>query len=71
MLYVYVYTVYIHRDKVLKKDHSSCPGRFTRGEITPLTHWIGGWVDPRDGLDDVEKTKILPLPRLEPRPSSL
>jgi hypothetical protein len=28
----------------------SLPGRFTPG-----THWIGGWVDPRAGLDDVEK----------------
>jgi hypothetical protein len=26
------------------------PGRFT-----PSTHWIGDWVDPRAGLDDVEK----------------
>jgi hypothetical protein len=24
------------------------------GRITPGTHWIGGWVDPRAGLD-VEK----------------
>jgi hypothetical protein len=31
---------------------------FTRGERAPGTHWIGGWVGPRAGLDDVEKTKI-------------
>jgi hypothetical protein len=24
-------------------------------ERVPGTHWIGGWVDPRAGLDDVEK----------------
>jgi hypothetical protein len=30
-------------------------GRSTPGEIAPGTHWIGGWVDPRAGLDDVEK----------------
>jgi hypothetical protein len=28
---------------------------FTPGERAPGTHWIGGWVDPRAGLDDVEK----------------
>jgi hypothetical protein len=29
--------------------------RFTPGERAPGTHWIGGWVSPRGGLDDVEK----------------
>jgi hypothetical protein len=23
------------------------------GSFTPSTHWIGGWVDPKAGLDDV------------------
>jgi hypothetical protein len=46
---------------------ASRPGRFTPGEISPGTHWIGGWVDPTAGLDDVEKT----LPRLELRPFGL
>jgi hypothetical protein len=36
---------------------------------TPGTHWIGGWVDARTGLDDVEKRKCLTLPRLELEPS--
>jgi hypothetical protein len=39
------------------------PGRFTPG-----THWIGGWVDPRAGMDNVEKRKFLTLPGLELRP---
>jgi hypothetical protein len=30
-------------------------GRFTPGERTPGTHLIGGWVDSRAGLDDMEK----------------
>jgi hypothetical protein len=30
-------------------------GRFTFRETAPDTLWIGGWVDPRAGLDDVEK----------------
>jgi hypothetical protein len=29
------------------------------GKSPPSTHWIGGWVDPRVGLDAVEKRKIL------------
>jgi hypothetical protein len=29
---------------------ASRPGHFALG-----THWIGGWVDPRAGLDDLEK----------------
>jgi hypothetical protein len=35
------------------------------GERAPGTHWIGGWVDTRAGLDGVEKRKFLPLPGLE------
>jgi hypothetical protein len=34
---------------------ASRPGRFNPGERAPGTHWIGGWVDPRAGLNDVEK----------------
>jgi hypothetical protein len=36
-----------------------CP--FTPGERAPGTHWIGGWVDPRARLDDVEKRRFLNL----------
>jgi hypothetical protein len=42
--------------------------RFTPGERAPGTHWIGGWVSPRDGLDTVERRKFLTLPGLELRP---
>jgi hypothetical protein len=31
------------------------------------THWIGGWVNLRAGLDDMEKEKFLALPGLELR----
>jgi hypothetical protein len=44
------------------------PGRFTPGEITFGTYWIGGWVDSKAGLDDMEKRKFLTLPGLELRP---
>jgi hypothetical protein len=43
------------------------PGRFTPGETAPGTHWIGGCVDLRGGLDAVEKRKFLTLPGLELR----
>jgi hypothetical protein len=43
-------------------------GRFTPGERTPCTHWIGGWVDPRSGLDDLDKRKFLTVPGLEINP---
>jgi hypothetical protein len=47
---------------------ASRSGRFTRGERAPGNHWIGGWVDPKVGLDEVEKRKFLTLPALELRP---
>jgi hypothetical protein len=43
-------------------------GRFTPGGRGPRTHWIGGWVDTRAGLVNVEKREFLTLPGLEPRP---
>jgi hypothetical protein len=36
------------------------PGRFT-----PCTYWIGGWVGPKAGLNDMEKKKFLTPPGLE------
>jgi hypothetical protein len=47
------------------KWSASRTGRFTPGERVPGTHWIGGWVNPRACLDDLEKRKFLTLPRLE------
>jgi hypothetical protein len=41
------------------------PGRFTPRERAPGTHWIGGWVDPRASLDDVENRDFLTLPGFE------
>jgi hypothetical protein len=48
--------------------------RFTPRPLYPwgkspwYPHWIGGWADPRAGLDDVEKRKLLTLSGLELRP---
>jgi hypothetical protein len=33
--------------------------RFTPGERTPGTHWTGGWVGPRAGVDAGGRRKIL------------
>jgi hypothetical protein len=44
---------------------TSRPGRFIHGERGPGTHWIEGWVNPRTGLDDVEKRMFLTLPGIE------
>jgi hypothetical protein len=46
---------------------ASRPGRFTSGERTPGTHWIGGWVDLKASLDNLEKRKSLAPPGLELR----
>jgi hypothetical protein len=60
-----VVEVYIHvflTSALVGGDWSSSrPGPFTPGERAPGTHWIGGWVGPRAGLDDVKKRKILSL----------
>jgi hypothetical protein len=41
----------------------SRPSRFI-----PDAHWIGGWVSPKTGLDDVERRKILLFEGIELRP---
>jgi hypothetical protein len=48
---------------------ASRPARFTPEERAVCTHWIGGWVDPRAGLDDMEKWKFLAVRGLELHPS--
>jgi hypothetical protein len=36
---------------------------YPRGIDPPGTHWTGGWVDPRAGLDSEARRKILCLCR--------
>jgi hypothetical protein len=45
---------------------TSRPGRYISKEKGPCTHWIEGWVDPRAGLDDVEKIKSFPSRDFDP-----
>jgi hypothetical protein len=47
---------------------ASRPWRITPGERATGTHWIGGWVDQRAGLDNTEIRKFLTLTGLELRP---
>jgi hypothetical protein len=47
---------------------ASRPCHCTTGERAPGTLWIGRWVNPTAGLDDVEKKKFLTVPGLELRP---
>jgi hypothetical protein len=46
---------------------SFAPRPLYPGERALGTHWIGGWMGPGSGLDDVERRKILPPPGLELR----
>jgi hypothetical protein len=39
------------------------PAALPPTERAPGTHWIGGWADPRAGLDTVSKWKIPNLRR--------
>jgi hypothetical protein len=43
------------------------PGRFPLRERASVTHWIGGWVAPRTGLDALAKGKI-PYPSRDSKP---
>jgi hypothetical protein len=52
------------------KWSASHPGCFTPGKEPPDTHCVGGWVDPKAGLENMEKCKFLTVPGLELRPFS-
>jgi hypothetical protein len=56
---VYIH-VFLNSALVAAEWSASSPDRFNRGERAPCTHWIGGWVDPGTGLDDVEKGNSWP-----------
>jgi hypothetical protein len=61
--------IHVFLTSALVGDWSAArPGRFTPRERARGTHWIGGWVDSRAGLDDVEKRKFLTLLGLDLQP---
>jgi hypothetical protein len=41
------------------------PAAFPSRERAPDTHWIGGWVDHRANLYDLDNREFLTLPGLE------
>jgi hypothetical protein len=53
---------------VWAQQSASRPGRFTSRERAPSTYWIGGRVNPRASLGDMEKWEFLTLPGLKLRP---
>jgi hypothetical protein len=65
-----VYLLLIHDLRTRWGEWSaSSPGcALPPGRGPPGTHWTGGWVDPRAGLDNEARGKILsPLRGIEPR----
>jgi hypothetical protein len=49
-------------------DQPQSRPRFTPGEKTSDTHWTGGWVGVRSGLDtEATENILLPLPGIESR----
>jgi hypothetical protein len=63
---VYIH-VFVTQAPVGGEWSASSPGRFNPGERASVNHWIGGWVDPRAGLEN-KKWKFLTPPGLELRP---
>jgi hypothetical protein len=61
--------VYIHVFLTSALDESewsaSLLSHLSLGEKASGTYWVGGWVRPGTGLDDVEKRKPLPIPELK------
>jgi hypothetical protein len=53
-------------------DQLHAPAALPFGARAPGTHWIGGWVGPRAGLDTVENKKnFFPLPVIVAVPTEL
>jgi hypothetical protein len=62
-IYIYIY-IYIHGFET----SALVGGEWSPshpGPLTPGSHWIGGWMGPRTGLEDMENRKFLPLRELE------
>jgi hypothetical protein len=54
-IYIYIYIYYFNSALVGGKWSPSDSCHFTAGERARSIHWIGGWMAPRAGLDDMEK----------------
>jgi hypothetical protein len=63
--YTHVFLISAQAGHEWSASHS---GRFNPWERATGIHWIGDWVGPRAGLDDLEERKFLTLSGLELRP---
>jgi hypothetical protein len=64
---VYIH-VFLSSALVTREWSASRPCRFTPEEGTTGVHWIGCWMGPTAGLDNVEKRKFFTLSGPELRP---
>jgi hypothetical protein len=64
-MYIHIY-IFLTSALVRGDRSASHLGRFTSG-----THWIGGWVRPRTGVDDMERRKSYPYRHSNSDPSPL
>jgi hypothetical protein len=62
-----IYPHFLHLGTSWRWVVSFTPRPLYPRERAPGTHWIGGWMDPQVGLNDV-KRKFLTLPGLELQP---
>lgn len=53
----YISIFFLISTLVVGEWSASPQGRFIPGEREHGTHWIGGWVDPKAGVNNVEKEK--------------
>jgi hypothetical protein len=53
-VYVYIH-IFLTSALVGGEWSATRPCRFTPGKEPPVPIFIGGWVDPRAGLDDMQK----------------
>jgi hypothetical protein len=57
--------IHVFLTSALVGGAATCPCRFSPGERSSGIRWKGSWVDPRVGLDYLEKWKFFTLPGLE------
>jgi hypothetical protein len=62
-----VYIPVFSTSSLVGSGELQAPASLPQGERAPNTHWIGGWVDPRAGLSDMERRKIMSLVGFELR----
>jgi hypothetical protein len=65
-----IYCFFVYNFRVMSDQLHAPAALPSRKDPSPRTHWVGGLVGPRSGLDGVEKRKCLtlPIPKLLPYP---